>query len=271
MKDHVFVKIWNVIYPIFIYYVISNVVMALAVMALGVTGNNYDNGYTMLQTIATAVSLPVLYGFYRKDQLFFTVFHQRVGEAYKEMPSKRRLVSGLLSFFFGALAGVVLNHIISATGLTEASRNYQAITEHFFAGGFFFEILGIGILVPIVEELLYRGIVYGRLSDWVGIPMAAAISALIFGGLHLNVVQFIYAGLMGILMVFILEATHSLWGAALAHIGANLFTVLRVETGILQWMEKSRGLFWTVTFLMAAVCALMAWRLYKNGNRRKLL
>lgn len=255
MKNNGFVKVWNVIYPILIYYVISNVVMSMAVLILGITEKNYSENYTMLQTIATAVALPVLYGFYRKDQMMFTVFHQRTANERTELSKKTQVLYGVSAFLCGALAGLALNNIIGATGLMELSKGYQNVTAQFFAGGMLFEIIGLGILVPVVEELLYRGIVYARLSDWIGIPKAAVVSALIFGGLHMNLVQFVYAFLLGLLLVYLLERCHNLYGAVLAHVGANLITVLRTETGFLDWMQGSMAVSWIATAVMAVVCA----------------
>ncbi len=143
------------------------------------------------------------------------------------------------------------------------------MTTQFFAGSMVFEIIGIGILVPLVEELLYRGIVYARLSDWFGILPAAVVSALIFGGLHLNLVQFIYAFLFGLLLVFLLERTHSLVGAVVAHIGANLVTVLRTETAFLDWMNESNGAYWGATAVMVVVCAGIVLLLWKREGKRE--
>lgn len=262
MKKNAFFKVWNLLYPILLYYVVSNIVIALAVMALGINEDTYAAHYTMLQTIAAAVCLPVLYRFYRSDQLMNTVFQQRMRNAREEERGSAKWIRLLLSALCGALAGVALNNLIGAVGLVRFSPGYQQVTAHFFAGDLLFELLGLGILVPVVEELLYRGIVYGRLCDWVGIQRAALLSALIFGGLHGNVVQLLYAGSIGLLLVFFLEKSHSLSGAIAGHIGANLLTVLRVETGMFRWMEQSRAVFWGVTLLMAAACAGLLWLIH---------
>lgn len=276
LKNNGFIKVWNILYPIFLYYVISNVVIYLAAMLLGVSRENYVEQYTMLQTIATATALPMLYRFYRADQMMFTVFHQRTANAYQELAGKRKLLNALLCFLCGALAGVALNNIIGATGLTELSAGYREVAEHFWSGSVVFEILGPGLLIPLAEELLYRGIVYGRLSDWLGIPVAAVVSAVIFGGLHFNVVQFIYAFFIGLLLVFFLEKTHNLWGAVLGHMGANLLSVLRMESGMLDWMDSSAALCWAATVGMLLVCVglmlLLAGKKYgfRKGFPRKL-
>lgn len=270
MKTNGFVKVWNVIYPILIYYVISNVVIYLAMLFLGVGEETYVQNYMLLQTISTAVALPVLYSFYRKDQLFMTVFYQRTSSELAELQRKSKILNGVLTFACGALAGLTLNNIIGATGLTELSQGYQNVTAHFYGGGLVFEILGAGILIPLVEELLYRGIVYGRLSDWLGIPGAALVSALIFGALHMNLVQFIYAFFMGLMMVYFLEKTHNLYGAALGHMGANLLTVLRTETGAFRWMESSPAAFWGVTVGMVVVCAILVLVLRGKKDEKRL-
>ncbi len=264
MKNNGFLRIWGILYPVFMYYAVSNIVIALAVMALNITEDNYVQSYTMLQTIAVAVAIPMLYGFYRKDQQLFTVYHQRTRNEKEEAGKENMLWTGVCIFLCGALVGLVLNQIFEATGLTEMSEGYRNVTSHFFSGDLLFEILGLGILAPVAEEILYRGVVYARMSGWMGLRMAAVSSALVFGGLHMNLVQFAYAFLMGLLLVFFLEKCHNLWGAVLGHIGANLITVLRVETGMLDWMEKNQVLYWGVTALMAAACLLLLW--FLSGN-----
>lgn len=259
MKNNGFLRIWGIIYPVFMYYAVSNIVIALAVMALGITEENYVQSYTMLQTIATAVAIPMLYGFYRKDKQLFTMYHQRTQNEKEEAGKENNILNGVCIFLCGALAGLVLNQVFEAAGLAGMSEGYQNVTSHFFAGDVLFEILGLGVLAPVAEELLYRGVVYARLSGFMELRMAAVSSALVFGGLHMNMVQFSYAFLMGLLLVFFLEKCHNLWGAMLGHIGANLVTVLRVETGMLDWMEKNSVLYWGATLLMAAVCLLLVW------------
>ncbi len=82
----------------------------------------------------------------------------------------------------------------------------------------------------------------------------------------MNLVQFIYAFFMGLLMVYFLEKTHNLYGAVLGHMGANLLTVLRTETGVLSWMESSPAALWGTTVGMAVVCGVLL--LLLGGKKR---
>ena len=70
-----------------------------------------------------------------------------------------------------------------------------------------FELLGSCLVIPLAEELLYRGVVERRLSLLCGSAPAIVLSAVIFGVMHWNVVQFLYAGILGLLLAWLLERT----------------------------------------------------------------
>ena len=63
---------------------------------------------------------------------------------------------------------------------------------------------------------------------------AVIVSALVFAALHFNVVQFIYAFLLGIVFALFTEKTGHIYPAVLAHIVANGIAVIRTETGFLS-------------------------------------
>ncbi len=89
-----------------------------------------------------------------------------------------------------------------------------------------FELLGSCLVIPIAEELLFRGVVYKRLKLYFGVTPALIGSALIFGIMHVNLVQFLYAAVIGLLLAFVLEKTGKLSMAVFfGHIAANLVAV----------------------------------------------
>ncbi len=246
-QENILLRIWNLIYPILLYYVVANVVMYMAMILLQIDSETLEEAYTLLETISVVVALPVLYPFYRKDRLLCQVHRQRWEKNKNAFTGKEKVLLGVFALGTGLCGGTALNFLIGATGLMEVSSNYQSITSTFFASSLWVELLGLGILIPLLEELLYRGIVYGRLSDWSKIPVAAIFSSFIFGALHLNLVQFLYAFLLALAFTVLLEKGGSLLYAVLAHVGANTFTVLRAECGWLQ-MKSVVG-FWCLTFL----------------------
>lgn len=84
-----------------------------------------------------------------------------------------------------------------------------------------------------------------------------ALSALLFGVLHRNLVQFAYAGLLGLLLAWLMEKSGHLYGVFLAHMGANLVSVLRVETKLFAWMEQGQPVFVKATAVLVALVAVI--------------
>lgn len=267
-------KSWNVIYPIFIYFVATNLSMTVFTMLAVFLGAVPEEQYMALQTASVAVAIPFVAHYYQKDKNEPTVFWAHMDMVLERKSTAKRVLNGVLMFLAGAAAGVALNNVLILSGLEKISAGYQQVNRQFFSGGILFELLGACLLTPFLEELLYRGVVYGRLCDMM-IPdneektkrgegrervsriLAALISALLFGVIHMNLVQFIYAGILGILLAWLMEKTGHFYGAFLAHMGANLLAVLRVEVPAFSWMKPENSQFGAVTIALAVASILL--------------
>jgi hypothetical protein len=76
---------------------------------------------------------------------------------------------------------------------------------------------------PFVEELAFRGIVYGTLRSRMPMAPAAALSALAFAGAHgYGVTGFASVLWSGLIWAVAYERTRSLWPSVLAHSANNL-------------------------------------------------
>ncbi|MFP3154022.1 CPBP family intramembrane metalloprotease [Lachnospiraceae bacterium ZAX-1] len=257
-KQRAFVKLWNVLYPVLAYFVLMNVVIYMEALFFHFNHEKYAQYYMMLQTVAGVVSIPFVYSFYRRDKLYATSFHQRTSrQASQFKNTKQNIVNALETLLCGAVAGIALNNIIALTNLSAESAGYQEVTAQFFAGAVIFELLGACLIIPLVEELLYRGVVYARMQDLVERKVAAILSALLFGAFHFNLVQFIYAGILGLLMTACLEKSHHLYGAIFAHMGANFTSILRAETNLFDWMNAGRGIYAVATTVALVICILL--------------
>lgn len=81
------------------------------------------------------------------------------------------------------------------------------------------------VLVPIGEEMFFRGFVYGTLRRW-GVAAGAVLSALFFAVVHQQVVHFLPIALLGVILAVIYERTGSLLPAMVVHAANNLVAVL---------------------------------------------
>jgi len=82
------------------------------------------------------------------------------------------------------------------------------------------------IMAPLLEECLFRGILYGQFRKY-GKIFAITITSLLFGLMHFNLVQCIAAILIGIVFAWIRE-TYGLKYSILMHIANNTVALLPV-------------------------------------------
>lgn len=87
-------------------------------------------------------------------------------------------------------------------------------------------LLGYGFFAPFAEEVAFRGILFKYMSKWIHIVPAILISAVVFGLYHGNVMQAIYAFLMGILLALMVHLTDSLGASILFHMSANILVTI---------------------------------------------
>ena len=90
----------------------------------------------------------------------------------------------------------------------------------------FFFILTTGILGPIMEEYLFRGIVYEKLKQFNSKKTAIILSILIFGLLHGNIINIIYALIIGSVLMFLYEKYKTIKIPIIFHIVGNTSIVI---------------------------------------------
>lgn len=101
-------------------------------------------------------------------------------------------------------------------------------------------ILMVCVLAPLVEEMLFRGLILrGFLAQYPRWP-AIVVSSLLFGASHLNLYQFVLASLSGIVLGWLYERTRSLIPCIALHAIYNTaITWLNVQAnaGVEFWWE----------------------------------
>jgi len=87
-------------------------------------------------------------------------------------------------------------------------------------------VLAVGIVIPALEETLFRGILFGGLRRrWSFWPAALATAAL-FAVVHLNLTGFVAYLLLGLLFASLFERSRSLVTPWAAHAAFNIFNVM---------------------------------------------
>lgn len=82
------------------------------------------------------------------------------------------------------------------------------------------------ILAPVFEEILCRGLILNTLRKSMPRWWAIVLSSAIFGIIHGNPIQFIYATAIGILLGWLYTKFDSIWIPMLCHLTFNLMSML---------------------------------------------
>lgn len=148
---------------------------------------------------------------------------------YRQRAFQKRLRPGevIWMLLLGISVCHLANMLLAVLQITRLFPGYEELSEQVFTGQSFFSmILWVGIVAPIAEELIFRGLIFRRLLDDMRLGWAIGISAFLFGAYHGNVLQFLYAGVLGACFAYCYYRLGNLWAPILLHIGANSWSVI---------------------------------------------
>lgn len=165
---------------------------------------------------------------------------------------------------------VALNNLITLSQLAETSQAYQESSESLYSIRFSLQLLAWGIVTPISEEILFRGVLHNRIRNYLR-PIAAMVwSALIFGIYHGNLVSCIYAMLCGFVFAWLYEKYGSIKAPILAHICMNITSLVLTQYDFFIWMFEDPMRMTIITVLAASVAAT-AYVMLQNMTREEAI
>lgn len=237
-------------YPIGIHFIIAQIVSSLALVMIQRHGKGLDTYYKssilLIGISGLLTMLPVLY-LYRRDRV------SRVVGGLVKIPGTGRgkPAEYLLLLFMGAAMAQFGNLIISIIQVFLQSSAYQETFSKVMDGKSLAEtVYWMGIVAPVAEEAVFRWLVYARLRDYLRMPAAIVISGLLFGVYHGNILQFIYASMLGCLFAYFMEMTGSLYASVLLHIGANVWSLVYTEFGFWLLQSSAVSVLTVVNFVL---------------------
>lgn len=273
-------SMWGILFPLVIYFLI-NLLVSMLGSAVCIVQVMKDEGFsanmspdvmfdlvlkyamqiTLYTTIATAaLTIPVLWHFFKKDQ-------KLDGTIY----TKTEPVNYLWPVVLGLTSCLVGNNLIYFSGALQVMPEINEVTDSFYQGNLFVELLGFGILTPICEELMFRGMMYKRIRKAMTPLRASIMVSLFFAIFHVNLVQGLYAFLTGLLLCYVYERYQNLLAPVLFHVAANLLSVLGSETGVLGFMYTGKTVFLAVTFAMAILLVLAVYMIEMRVHVREVV
>lgn len=138
-------------------------------------------------------------------------------------PVMRRMCFILL---FASASCIFLNNLITLSGISNHFERVKEVNRVLFDVPIYRQLITMGMLAPLVEELIFRSLLYGWLRKHAGFAAAAVGSSLLFAVYHMNLVQGIYAFFLGLLLASVYERLGGFLASAWFHACANVTSIL---------------------------------------------
>jgi len=242
-----FQKIWVMLYAFLMFMLVKSIALYAMNWLLISFGMNFEgewmrlfftwdeageiNGFTgNVSTIMTAI------GFIAGTVPIFGTARTLIGKTAEENRLSYLKPEPPLSYILMALAtaGCVigLNILFEIAGITNKSDAYKAVVADQYSAYFLVGIFCYGIVTPIAEELLFRGIIYNYLKRFVNIRIAFFVAAALFGFYHMNTVQGVYGFIMGLIIAYAYEYFGDFKAPVAVHMISNIISYCLSYTAV---------------------------------------
>lgn len=162
---------------------------------------------------------------------------------------------GLMLCFCGDYISSWISAIFSSIGITLTSSGDVSIPTSGLPLFLFF--VSTAITPAIIEEFAMRAVVMQPLRKY-GDKFAIVTTAIVFGLMHRNAVQGIFAFIAGVVFGYISVATKSIWTAVIVHsLNNGVYVVFNVMNEINPgFFEKAYPIFLIAVFVIGIICAI---------------
>lgn len=257
-RESAFLRTWNVLSPLIVYYVGFNLCYMLIAAGIQVSADQgsasqtwlYDNSvlvFSLCRMCSMIAGMAAVFPMFRKETV-----------DWKGSVRLPVLTVGILAV---AMA-LGTNILFSLLHITELSKSFADVAGQQFMVPIWQGLLLFGVVSPLAEEIVFRGVIYNRLKKYFPVWIAILTSAVLFGGYHGNLVQGIYGFLLGTVIAWLYEVAGKFRIPVMFHAFANISVFLMtydsdITAAINTW----------INFLIFAIISIST--LFFMGTRKK--
>lgn len=203
--------------------------------------NNYINSKTLIIIFITMIIfVPIFYRIYKK---------YKKENSFKFKNIFIPLALGISISLIYNITLYNLNNILHFTNIFKLSKLPIIV-----------QLIASGICGPILEELIFRGIVYNKLKTF-NKPMTAIIlTSFIFGIIHNNVINAIYALGVSFVLIYLYEKYKTLKAPIIMHIFLNSTIILLLPLILKDYLA------FNLYLLIVSILVLLVLKNYIKNN-----
>ncbi len=199
---------------------------------------NYLNGHLlMISAISAAICIVIFY---------FAVRRLWMKRTYRYVQVRSGMRPYLLTAVLSAGFTLAANLFVNAVGMFNYAQDYVAIARQMYSEPLYMQVLAIALLVPMAEELMFRGLIYERMRGFMSEKNAIIVTSVLFGFYHGNWIQIVYAFFFSLLMFFVYNKCGDFKSPLLFHIISNTSALCLNQLNLSTTMQFSVGIVATV-------------------------
>lgn len=206
---------------LFVYDILSELVSALigVVFAIFSVSDNFINTSASFVDASIAFILSIVcYIFYR------AIFTKKEPEVAISKPTGA-IYSVIIGLGAGGISSIWLNVIYYLAEYSEflakQVKGFDTLYDDMENGAYIWLFLAIVVVGPIIEEILFRGIIFSSLENVTDVSwLPVIVTGVMFGVWHGSFIQGVYTSIVGIILTYYMKKCRSLVLVALAH-GVN--------------------------------------------------
>lgn len=199
--------------------------------------NNYINSKSLLIILITVIIfIPILYKVFKKHK----------------QKNNFKLKDIFIPITFGITISLIynitlfqLNNIFHFTNKFEISSILIIV-----------QVICSGICGPILEELVFRGIVYNKLKEFNKTMTSIILTSVIFALFHIDIINAIYAFGVSFVFIYLYEKYKTLKAPILMHIFLNTTIILMLNLIIKNYI------IFNLYLLIVGIIILLILRIY---------
>ncbi len=238
-------KISRIIVPFFMYFIIALIVQTVVggiivyneMKSIGMA--DYSMAYTFFErlngaTTENAVLMTLITSLVMIPLLMYLMYRD---ELYKSIEPVNFSGYGTI-VLLGVSGAMAVGRLVTLLPIDDIIGSYENTLHAIDRAPVSLQILTVIFVSPFMEEIFFRGLIYNRIKGYNDIIMATFLTAILFGVYHLNLVQGIYAFVMGIILCMVYERHKSILAPILLHIVANGTSYIIGHNPLSQWISN---------------------------------
>lgn len=258
-----------------VYFVTSNVVTMVFSLILGyvkgkeykAAGMSYEEGLELLKADQAAMTgIILLISAVLTLLIYFIVEKVKKSSIFKEADIKPATGKQIGLSVVGALGAMFfMNFMLTILPIPQdLLGDLTSGVSKLTAYPFWQAILANALLIPIMEEVLFRGYIFSRLEKAMPSIVAALISSVVFGICHGGLVWAIWAFLLGMFICVVRIKSRSIVPGIIIHIIMNTYAMVVSYFPVLE--NITYPVMYTLTAVGGILMAVYVVGILKDKN-----